>query len=138
MSWSLFLIKLQTCRPAKRLQHRYFPVNIAKFLRTPFLQNASDCFCKMMKFNKDSTFVSIFFLNDDVISFVKILRSIEMYFYGHFQTHVLINFFIRLRRAKVITWENFVPAKRDPGSTKKGFRLPGIRNVLHVIARCNL
>ena len=25
----------------KRLQHRYFPVNFAKFLRTPFLQNTS-------------------------------------------------------------------------------------------------
>ena len=33
--WSLFLIKLQTWRSAKRLQHRCFPVNIAKFLRTP-------------------------------------------------------------------------------------------------------
>ena len=25
----------------KRLWHRYFPVNYAKFLRTPFLQNTS-------------------------------------------------------------------------------------------------
>ena len=51
--WSL-LIKLQTWRPAKRLQHRCFPANIAKFLRTPFLQNTScDCFCKMMKFYED-------------------------------------------------------------------------------------
>ena len=30
----------------ERLWHRYFPVNFAKFLRTPFLQNTSgDCFC---------------------------------------------------------------------------------------------
>ena len=30
----------------KRLQHRFFPVNITKFLRTPFLYNTSvRCFC---------------------------------------------------------------------------------------------
>ena len=35
--WSLFLIKLQPCDiMKKRLQHRCFPVNIAKFLRTAF------------------------------------------------------------------------------------------------------
>ena len=32
----------------------------------------------------------------------------------------LINFFIPLRRANEITWENFVPAKQDLGSTKEG------------------
>ena len=58
--WSLFLIKLQTWRLAKRLQNKCFPVNIAKFLRTPFLQNTSGgCFYKMMKFYKD---MSTFFL----------------------------------------------------------------------------
>ena len=40
-----FLIKLQA-RPAtllkKRLWHRCFPVNFAKFLRKPFLQNTSE------------------------------------------------------------------------------------------------
>ena len=40
--------------------------------------------------------------------------------YGYFQTDVLIKFFILLRRAEVITWENFVPVKQDPGSTKEG------------------
>ena len=38
---SLLLIKLQASRPAtiskKRLWHRYFPLNFAKFLRTPFV-----------------------------------------------------------------------------------------------------
>ena len=35
----------------KRLQHRCFSKNIAKFLRTPFLQNTSDgCFCYFKKF----------------------------------------------------------------------------------------
>ena len=43
-----------------------------------------------------------------------------------FQTGVLINFFIPLRRAEAITSENFVPAKRDPGSTKEGSRLAGM------------
>ena len=43
----LFLIKMQALglRPAtllkKRLWHKCFPVNFAKFLRTPFLQNTS-------------------------------------------------------------------------------------------------
>ena len=40
LCWSLFLIKLQDFRPAtllKKLQDRCFLVNIAKFLRTPFL-----------------------------------------------------------------------------------------------------
>ena len=35
--WRLFLIKLSP----KSLQHRYFLVNIAKFLRTPFLRKTS-------------------------------------------------------------------------------------------------
>ena len=42
-----------------------------------------------------------------------------MYFHGYF----LINFFIPVSRTEAITWESFVPAKRDPGSTKEGSRL---------------
>ena len=42
---SLFLNKVAGLRTAtllkKRPWHRYFPVNFAKFLRTPFLQNTS-------------------------------------------------------------------------------------------------
>ena len=42
---SLFFNKVAGLRPAiflkKRLWHRCFPVNFAKFLRTPFLQNSS-------------------------------------------------------------------------------------------------
>ena len=42
---SLFFNKVAGVRPAtllkKRLWHRCFPVNFAKFLRTPFLQNTS-------------------------------------------------------------------------------------------------
>ena len=42
---SFFFNKVAGLRPAtllkKRLWHRYFPVNFAKFLRTPFLQNTS-------------------------------------------------------------------------------------------------
>ena len=48
-----------------------------------------------------------------------------MYFYGSFQTDVLINFFIPLRRDEAIAWGNFVPEKRDRGSTKQGSLLPG-------------
>ena len=50
-----------------------------------------------------------------------------MYFYGYFQTDVLINFFIPLKWAEAITWENFVPAKRDPGSTIEGSCLGGMK-----------
>ena len=50
-----------------------------------------------------------------------------MHFYGYFETDVLINFFIPLRRAEAIAWKNFVPAKRDPGSTKEGSRLAGMK-----------
>ena len=43
LRWSLFLNKnvgLQSWNSIKkRLQHRFFPVNIAKFLRTPVLEN---------------------------------------------------------------------------------------------------
>ena len=45
LCWSLFLIKL-TQKTSRRLQHRCFLVNIAKFLRIPFLRNSSGgCFC---------------------------------------------------------------------------------------------
>ena len=43
LCWSLLLIKFQALRPCnfikKRLQHRCFPVNIAKFLRKLILKN---------------------------------------------------------------------------------------------------
>ena len=46
LCWSLFLIKLEAFWFAtllkKRLQYRYFLVNIAKFLRTPILKNISE------------------------------------------------------------------------------------------------
>ena len=41
LSQSLFFNRLAGLRPKKRLWHRCFPVNFAKFLRTPFLQNNS-------------------------------------------------------------------------------------------------
>ena len=56
-----------------------------------------------------------------------------MYFLEYF----LIKFFIPLSRVEAITFESFVPAKRDPGSVKEGPVLPGW-NFLHVIAKCNL
>ena len=42
----------------------------------------------------------------------------------------LIKFFVALRRTETITWENFVPAKRDPGSSKAGSRLAGMKHFL--------
>ena len=53
-----FLIKLQAWPSTllkKSLWHRCFPVNYAKFLRTPFLQNSSGgCFCKLQVNEKNS------------------------------------------------------------------------------------
>ena len=46
-----------------------------------------------------------------------------MYFYGYFS----IKFFVALRQTEAITWENFVPAKRDSGSTKAGSHLAGMK-----------
>ena len=46
-TWGLFLIKLQAFRIAtllKRLQHRSFPVKIAKFSKAPTLKS-NGCFC---------------------------------------------------------------------------------------------
>ena len=44
----------------KRILHRCFPVNFAKFLRTPFSQNTSErlllsCFCPAITFTKNKT-----------------------------------------------------------------------------------
>ena len=57
-----------------------------------------------------------------------------MYFNKFFQTDVY-NFFVLLRRAETIPWNNFAPVK-DPGSTKNA-ALPG-SNFSHIIARYNL
>ena len=51
---SFFLIKFQDCRPGflfkNRLQRRCFSVNIAKFLRTPFLwNNSGSCFVQLLR-----------------------------------------------------------------------------------------
>ena len=54
-----------------------------------------------------------------------------MYLYGFFQTDVLIAFFILLRWAEAITWENIVPEKRDPRSTKEGFWDAGIKVIFN-------
>ena len=54
----------------KRLWHMYFPVNFAKFLRTPFLQNTSDdCFCLL--------FYNSFFVSFNTSNFcTKILNGV--------------------------------------------------------------
>ena len=106
--WSLFLIKLQTWRSAKRLQYKCFPVNIAKFLRAPLLQNTC---CIIMKFYKD--ICSLFFLTDWRHMGRK--DTIEIF--------SVINFFISPGWAETITWENFILAKRNPGCMKEGSRL---------------
>ena len=60
LCWSLFLMKLPANKfIKKRLQHRRFPVNIAKFSRTPILKNSCErlfCFAlygAILDMNKD-------------------------------------------------------------------------------------
>ena len=51
-----------------------------------------------------------------------------MWFWEFFQTDLLINFFIRLRRAEAFTWENFAQEKRNLTSAtaqKRDPALPG-------------
>ena len=58
---SLFFAQVAGLSPAtllkKRLWHRCFPVNFAKFLRTPFLQNASGRL--LLQYLSKETFKSI-------------------------------------------------------------------------------
>ena len=52
LCWSLFLINVAGLRLVtylKRLQHRCFPVNIAKFLRTPILKKICQPWLLYMK-----------------------------------------------------------------------------------------
>ena len=50
LCWSLFLIKLFLNFIQKRHKHRWFPLNIAKFLRTPILQNICELLLQNMWF----------------------------------------------------------------------------------------
>ena len=70
-----------------------------------------------MKFYK--TFVN-FLLRKNTIEISSIYWNV---FYGYF----LIKFFVALSRTETITWENFIPAKRDPSSTKARSRLAGMK-----------
>ena len=54
LEWNLFFNKVASLRLLlkKSLRHRCFPVNYAKFLRAPFLQNNS---CRLLLFCIDSS-----------------------------------------------------------------------------------
>ena len=85
---TLFLNKVAGLRPAtllkKRLSHRWFPVNFAKFPRTPFLKNTSGgCFwifklTKMVLFSKGPfyAFLCVFmrFVYKNVLFLKKVWR----------------------------------------------------------------
>ena len=64
---SLFFNKVAGLRPEfllkKRFWHRCFPVNFAKFLRTPFLQNTSERLLLSVSFLIHATFLCQFFLS---------------------------------------------------------------------------
>ena len=44
--------------------------------------------------------------------------------------HVLNYVFVPLRRTEMITWENYIPARRDPSIMKKGSGLAGMKLVI--------
>ena len=63
---SLFFNKVSCLQPAiffkRLLRHKFLPVNFAKFLRTPFLQNTSrNCICTKI--------LSVYFFNLNIRSF---------------------------------------------------------------------
>ena len=54
MRWSLYFNKVaasvrSTTSLQKRPQHRWFPMNFPKFLRTPFLNNTSGRLCLFLQ-----------------------------------------------------------------------------------------
>ena len=81
-----------------------------------------------MKFYKDIYFFYLF-LTDWFQTRRKNTIEITTTFYGFSQTDVLINSFIPLRGAELITWEIFVQEKRNLVSTKEGSRLAGMKVV---------
>ena len=79
----------QSLRPAtllkKRLWHRYFPVNFAKFVRTPFLQNSSGRLLLLRPWENDFVFSG----------------SARIYFY-----HTVLGFFL-IKSAFHVSFVNF-------------------------------
>ena len=84
---SLFLL----VSSQKRLQHRCFPVNIAKFLGIPFLQNTSSgCFCQFDKVTVQRwASVDLLFLIKNkkcgMVSTKKVCRSGQSMLFTHYQ-----------------------------------------------------
>ena len=81
---SLFFNKVAVLRPAtllkKRLWHRCFPVNFAKFLRTPFLQNTSGRMLLKFPVLKTRTRVAPVYLNSIHMEFYQPM-SITFFFF---------------------------------------------------------
>ena len=69
-----YLIELQTWKAVKkRLWHKCFPVNLAKFLRTPFLQNTSGRLLLLLAFQKQPP--EVFYKKRCSWEFCKICRK---------------------------------------------------------------
>ena len=107
--------------PAKRDR---FPPGIC--LQNPKIPSDLKMFIKW--WNSIKTFVYFFLTDRRHIRRKNTIEIATIYWNVlHAQTDVLINFFIPLRRAKAIAWENFIPVKRDPGTTKEGSCLLGMK-----------
>ena len=95
LCWSLFLIKL-TQKTSKKLKHRWFLVNIAKFLRTLFLRDhSSGCFCcfkKICRFSGKHWWrrLNTFILFINITEFNKML----MCYYNGWHLHIHITWVI--------------------------------------------
>ena len=59
LCWSLFFIKLQAFRPKKKLQYKCFPMNIAKFLRTPILKNICERLLLFVSYHQPQTLIKV-------------------------------------------------------------------------------
>ena len=119
MCQSLFFNKVAGLSPvtlSKRDSHRCFPVNFAKFLRTPFLQNSSGgCFCFFRVFLE---FFLLFF--DDVMD-----EECEYFKIANVQAHrVMLSFCLMFCQFQpsVKSFRSFLVKSRELSNNRGIFR----------------
>ena len=110
---------MQSCRYAKRIHHRCFHVNIAKCLRTSFLQNTSvgclSCFRKTVNFpgkhqqRRPNTF--IFLINTTEWDKMKLLKLIKHSLYLQYFSNISAVLPERLKHWFSFSFKRFSVAK---------------------------
>ena len=103
---SLFFNNVACLKPAyllkKRLWHRYFPMNFAKFLRTPFFKTSGGCFCTYI-FAK--SVISIFEIKICIIIIIMVNMIVcEVLNLSYDYIEIILLIFIIFQ----FLWENFI------------------------------